>query len=94
MTLAKQEASAAVSEGGILRPSGEKALLIDGKKASEVVLAEVTGEAAALIAKGVKPGIAVVLVGEDPASQVYVKSKSKAAQACGFHSVQYDLSAT
>lgn len=93
MTLAKQEASAAVSEGGILRPSGEKALLIDGKKASEAVLAEVTAEAATLIAKGVKPGIAVVLVGEDPASQVYVKSKSKAAQTCGFHSEQYDLSA-
>jgi len=94
MALAKEEALAAVSEGGILRPSGEKALLIDGKKASEVVIAEVTNEAATLIAKGMKPGLAVVLVGENPASQVYVKSKSKAAQACGFHSVQYDLSAT
>jgi methylenetetrahydrofolate dehydrogenase (NADP+)/methenyltetrahydrofolate cyclohydrolase len=69
-------------------------LLIDGKKASEVVLAEVTAKAAALIAKGLRPGLAVVLVGEDPASQVYVKSKSKAAQTCGFHSVQYDLAAT
>ena len=36
----------------------------------------------------------MVLVGEDPASQVYVKSKGKAAQACGFHSVQHDLPAT
>jgi methylenetetrahydrofolate dehydrogenase (NADP+)/methenyltetrahydrofolate cyclohydrolase len=59
-----------------------------------VVLAEVTAKAAALIAKGLRPGLAVVLVGEDPASQVYVKSKSKAAQTCGFHSVQYDLAAT
>ncbi|MHB8884315.1 MAG: bifunctional 5,10-methylenetetrahydrofolate dehydrogenase/5,10-methenyltetrahydrofolate cyclohydrolase [Methylovirgula sp.] len=93
MALAKQDERAAGSEEGILRPSGEKALLIDGKKASEVVLAEVTIDAASLIAQGIKPGLAVILVGENPASQVYVKSKSKAAQACGFHSVQYDLSA-
>ncbi len=93
MALAKQEEQAAGSGEGILRPSGEKALLIDGKKTSEVVLADVTAEAASLIAQGIKPGLAVVLVGENPASQVYVKSKSKAAQACGFHSVQYDLSA-
>jgi methylenetetrahydrofolate dehydrogenase (NADP+)/methenyltetrahydrofolate cyclohydrolase len=93
MALAKPEAPAAGSEDGILRPSGEQALLIDGKKASELLIAEVTLEAAALIAKGVRPGLAVVLVGDNPASQVYVKSKSKAAQACGFHSVQYDLSA-
>ncbi len=91
MALAQQQQAA---DDGILRPSGGKALLIDGKKASEVVLAEVTTKAAALIAKGVRPGLAVVLVGEDPASQVYVKSKSKAAQTCGFHSVQYDLAAT
>jgi methylenetetrahydrofolate dehydrogenase (NADP+)/methenyltetrahydrofolate cyclohydrolase len=94
MALAKQEGQAAASEEGILRPSGQGALLIDGKKASEVVIAEVTTQAAALIAKGTKPGLAVILVGENPASQVYVKSKSKAAQACGFHSVQYDLSAS
>ncbi len=94
MALAKQEGQAAASEEGILRPSGQKALLIDGKKASEVVIAEVMTQAASLIAKGTKPGLAVILVGENPASQVYVKSKSKAAQACGFHSVQYDLSAS
>jgi methylenetetrahydrofolate dehydrogenase (NADP+)/methenyltetrahydrofolate cyclohydrolase len=93
MALAKQ-GEAAQADAGILRPSGEKALLIDGKKASEVVLAEVTAEAAALIAKGTKPGLAVILVGDNAASQVYVKSKSKAAQTCGFHSVQYDLAAT
>lgn len=92
MAVAKQE-EGAEAEDGILRPSGEKALLIDGKKASDIVLGEVTIAAAALIAKGVKPGLAVILVGDNPASQVYVKSKSKAAQACGFHSVQYDLSA-
>ncbi len=75
----------------VLRPSGQKALLIDGKKVSESVLAEVAAAAAALDAKGVKPGLAVVLVGENPASQVYVRSKGKAAQSCGFHSIQHDL---
>lgn len=78
----------------ILRPSGQKALLIDGKKIAESVLAEVAAGAAALASKGVKPGLAVVLVGENPASQVYVRSKSKAAKSCGFHSVQHDLPAT
>jgi len=79
---------------GIVRPSSAKALLIDGKKAQQAVLAEVTQATTALAARGIKPGLAVVLVGEDPASQVYVKSKSKAALACGFHSVQVDLPAT
>jgi methylenetetrahydrofolate dehydrogenase (NADP+) / methenyltetrahydrofolate cyclohydrolase len=84
-------ASANEKQADILRPSGQKALLIDGKKVSENVLAEVAAEAAVLVAKGVKPGLAVILVGENPASQVYVRSKGKAAQSCGFHSVQYDL---
>src|SRR3984893_17077754 len=79
---------------GVLFPSGAKALLIDGKRASEQVIARVTEKTRALAAQGLKPGLAVVLVGEDPASQVYVKSKGKAAQACGFHSIQHDLAAT
>jgi methylenetetrahydrofolate dehydrogenase (NADP+)/methenyltetrahydrofolate cyclohydrolase len=79
---------------GVLSPSGAKALLIDGRRASEQVIARVTENTRALAAQGLKPGLAVVLVGDDPASQVYVKSKSKAAQACGFHSVQHDLAAT
>jgi methylenetetrahydrofolate dehydrogenase (NADP+) / methenyltetrahydrofolate cyclohydrolase len=54
----------------------------------------VTEGTAALAARGTKPGLAVVLVGEDPASQVYVRAKGKAAEACGFHSVQVDLPAT
>jgi methylenetetrahydrofolate dehydrogenase (NADP+)/methenyltetrahydrofolate cyclohydrolase len=68
--------------------------MIDGKLASERALALVAEKTRALAARGIKPGLAVVLVGEDPASQVYVKSKGGAAQACGFHSVQYDLAAT
>jgi methylenetetrahydrofolate dehydrogenase (NADP+)/methenyltetrahydrofolate cyclohydrolase len=75
----------------ILKPSGKKALLIDGKAASAALIARVAHEAGAL---GLKPGLAVVLVGEDPASQVYVKSKGKAAHSCGFHSVQHDLPAS
>jgi methylenetetrahydrofolate dehydrogenase (NADP+)/methenyltetrahydrofolate cyclohydrolase len=75
----------------IIKPSGKKALLIDGKAASAAVLAKVAAEAALLAQK---PGLAVVLVGEDPASQVYVKSKGKAAKECGFHSVQHDLPTT
>ena len=63
-------------------------LVIDGKLVSQSVLAVVAQKAASL---GLRPGLAVVLVGEDPASQVYVKSKGKAAESCGFHSVQHTL---
>jgi methylenetetrahydrofolate dehydrogenase (NADP+)/methenyltetrahydrofolate cyclohydrolase len=66
-------------------------LVIDGKLVSQNVLAEVAQQTKAL---GLKPGLAVVLVGEDPASQVYVKSKGKAAESCGFHSVQHTLPAS
>jgi methylenetetrahydrofolate dehydrogenase (NADP+)/methenyltetrahydrofolate cyclohydrolase len=76
----------------VLIKSDHGALIIDGKAVSAKVLAEVAAGAAELIAKGVRPGLAVVLVGEDPASQVYVKSKGKAAETCGFHSVQHTLS--
>ena len=66
-------------------------LVIDGKLVSQSVLAEVAQKSASL---GLRPGLAVVLVGEDPASQVYVKSKGKAAESCGFHSVQHTLPVT
>lgn len=65
--------------------------VIDGKLVSQSVLAEVAAKVKDL---GIKPGLAVVLVGEDPASQVYVKSKGKAAERCGFHSVQHTLPVT
>ncbi|WP_158812947.1 bifunctional methylenetetrahydrofolate dehydrogenase/methenyltetrahydrofolate cyclohydrolase FolD [Methylocapsa sp. S129] len=68
------------------------ALVIDGKAASKGIIVRVAEEARALIASGVKPGLAVVLVGEDPASQVYVGAKGRAAVDCGFYSVQHDLS--
>jgi methylenetetrahydrofolate dehydrogenase (NADP+)/methenyltetrahydrofolate cyclohydrolase len=68
--------------------------VIDGKAVAEEVIATVKQGAARLIAEhGVTPGIAVVIVGEDPASQVYVNSKSLKAKECGFHSVQHALPA-
>ncbi len=71
------------------------AQLIDGKKLAEDVVSTVKRETEKLVAAtGVVPGIAVVIVGEDPASQVYVASKSKKAKECGFHSVQHDLPET
>lgn len=66
--------------------------VIDGKQVAEEVVASVKEAAAKLIADtGVTPGIAVVIVGEDPASQVYVNSKSRKAKECGFHSVKHTL---
>ena len=76
-----------------LRPSGQKALIIDGKIAAAGVVEETRAKAQALIARGVQPGLAVVLVGDDPASGVYVRSKSRMAASLGFHSVQHDLPA-
>lgn len=71
-----------------------KANLIDGKAIAASVRNEITARAARLLAEtGKRPGLAVVLVGEDPASQVYVRNKDRAAEACGFHSVKHTLSA-
>jgi methylenetetrahydrofolate dehydrogenase (NADP+)/methenyltetrahydrofolate cyclohydrolase len=70
-----------------------QAYLIDGKAVSTEVLGEIELTARDLVALGVRPGLAVVLVGEDPASQVYVRAKGRAAEACGFHSVQHTLDA-
>ena len=65
---------------------------IDGKLIAEDVVATVKAETALLIAEnGVTPGLAVIIVGEDPASQVYVASKGKKAKDCGFHSIQHTL---
>jgi methylenetetrahydrofolate dehydrogenase (NADP+)/methenyltetrahydrofolate cyclohydrolase len=66
--------------------------IIDGKLVAEDVVATVKRLTADLVAKGhAAPGLAVVIVGEDPASQVYVASKSKKAKECGFKSVQHSL---
>lgn len=67
--------------------------IIDGKQVAADVVARVKALTDDLVAKGVKPGLAVVIVGEDPASQVYVSSKSRMAKDCGFLSVQHTLPA-
>ena len=70
------------------------AQLIDGNALSKQLRGEVAQRAAALTAKGLKPGLAVVLVGDNPASQVYVRNKVKACEDAGLHSVleKYDAS--
>ncbi len=65
---------------------------IDGKAKAEQLAQAITEQTAALLADhGIKPGLAVVIIGEDPASQVYVRNKKRRAEACGFHSVQHTL---
>ena len=65
--------------------------LIDGKSVSQKVLDECALEVERISAKGIKPGLAVVLVGNDPASKAYVGSKVKTCQKLGIHSVKIDL---
>ena len=67
--------------------------IIDGKAVAARVRAEVKAAADALKPKGVTPGLAVVLVGEDPASQVYVRNKSKAAAEAGIVTFDHTLPA-
>lgn len=67
--------------------------LIDGKAISAKVKEEVKNEAVQLTEKGVVPCLAVILVGDDKASQTYVNSKEKACKACGIRSLKYTLEA-
>ena len=69
------------------------AQIIDGKAVSRAVRARVAQETLALKKQGVIPGLAVILVGEDPASQVYVRNKEKACAEVGFYSEKYTLPA-
>jgi len=61
--------------------------VIDGVKLAAAIREDVAARAAALAKKGVKPGLAVILVGQDPASQVYVRNKVAACEKAGLHSV-------
>jgi methylenetetrahydrofolate dehydrogenase (NADP+)/methenyltetrahydrofolate cyclohydrolase len=67
--------------------------ILDGKAVATTVLDSCSVEAAALKAQGITPGLAVVLVGEDPASQVYVGSKARTCAELGFHSLKIELPA-
>ena len=62
------------------------AILLDGNKIASEIKAEVAQEARALAEAGVKPGLAAVLVGSDPASEIYVRNKIKACEALGIYS--------
>ena len=65
---------------------------IDGKTRAADLTANITRETAALLkSHSIKPGLAVVIVGDDPASQVYVRNKKRAAESCGFYSAQHVL---
>jgi methylenetetrahydrofolate dehydrogenase (NADP+)/methenyltetrahydrofolate cyclohydrolase len=68
--------------------------ILDGKRVAQTVRSEVAERVRALRARGVVPGLAVVLVGDDPASQVYVKNKDKAAGEAGFAVRTLNLPAT
>ena len=70
------------------------AQVISGTELSQQIRTDVTKRATALTANNRQPGLAVILVGENPASQVYVRNKVKACEDCGFYSVleKYDVS--
>ncbi|MEO8103507.1 MAG: bifunctional methylenetetrahydrofolate dehydrogenase/methenyltetrahydrofolate cyclohydrolase FolD [Betaproteobacteria bacterium] len=70
------------------------AKLIDGKVISEFFRAEYKVRVDRLIERGTRPGLAVVIVGNDPASQVYVRNKARACEAIGMHSEVHALPAT
>ena len=69
------------------------AVLLNGKEVSAQVRKKIAEETVALKEKGICPGLAVILVGDDPASHVYVRNKKKACEEVGFYSEEYDLPA-
>jgi methylenetetrahydrofolate dehydrogenase (NADP+)/methenyltetrahydrofolate cyclohydrolase len=79
------------AETSIVKPLPGGGRTIDGRSVAAAVLARVEASVSAL---GFQPGLAVVLVGADPASQVYVKAKANAARQCGFHAPQFNLPET
>lgn len=69
------------------------ATIISGKEISARLRQQVKAEADKLREKGIVPGLAVILVGSDPASAIYVRNKEKACAECGFYSEKYELPA-
>ena len=70
------------------------AQILDGKKTSAEVKEELKPRIAYLTEQGCQPGVAVVLVGDDPASQIYVRNKERTCEKLGIYSVQHRLPAT
>src|SRR5687767_10068251 len=74
------------------KPEAVMAQLIDGKQLAQTMQAEIAAGAAALEKEtGVKPGLAAVLVGDNAASQRYVRNKRKACEKAGMHSWLHEL---
>lgn len=69
------------------------AQLLKGKEVSARIKSELKTEVEKLKEKGICPGLAVIIVGDDPASQVYVRNKERACEECGIYSEKYELSA-
>jgi methylenetetrahydrofolate dehydrogenase (NADP+)/methenyltetrahydrofolate cyclohydrolase len=67
------------------------AQILDGKSLAASIRAELNRQVAALVQRGVQPGLAVILAGDDPASQVYVRNKTHAAAEIGVHSERYEF---
>ena len=67
------------------------AALIDGKEKARQLTLAIKNSTAELMENGIIPGLAVIIIGEDPASQVYVRNKKRTAEECGFYSVQHTL---
>ena len=67
------------------------AVRMDGKALSAKVRSSILAETEELKKKGVTPGLAVIIVGNDPASEIYVRNKEKACAECGFYSEKYAL---
>lgn len=67
------------------------AVRMNGKMVSAKVRGSILEEVNGLKEKGVRPGLAVIIVGEDPASKVYVRNKERACEECGFYSEKYAL---
>jgi methylenetetrahydrofolate dehydrogenase (NADP+) / methenyltetrahydrofolate cyclohydrolase len=70
------------------------AIVLDGLKIRDEIQAELAGEITGLKARGITPGLAAVLVGENPASQIYVRSKVKACESLGLHSEKIERPAS
>lgn len=69
------------------------AVRMDGKALSKKVRGAILEETENLKAQGITPGLAVIIVGDDPASQIYVRNKERACEECGFYSEKYTLPA-
>lgn len=67
------------------------AVILDGKKVAQEIKEQVKSRVNELVKRGITPGLAVILVGDNPASQVYVRNKEKTCRKLGIFSLRYDL---